>query len=144
VWLEGYLKTYKKCLIMISHSQDFLNGVCTHIIWMTHSKLTYYTGNYDTFCKTVAENEVIQAKKHAKEQDGACSVASCPVLRRASDWLRRAPRVADIKHLKEFIASCGTYSNLVRQAKSKQKILDKMVEAGLTPPVVRKYARLRA
>ena len=38
--------------------------------------------------------------------------------------------------MKEFIASCGTYSNLVKQAKSKQKILDKMYEAGLTPPVV--------
>ena len=110
VWLEGYLKEYKKCLVMVSHSQDFLNGVCTHIIWLTHGKLTYYTGNYDTFCKTVRENEVIQQKKYEKEQE-------------------------DIKHIKEFIASCGTYSNLVRQAKSKQKILDKMYEAGLTPPV---------
>jgi ATP-binding cassette subfamily F protein 2 len=25
-------------------SQDFLNGVCTHIIWLTQRKLTYYTG----------------------------------------------------------------------------------------------------
>jgi ATP-binding cassette subfamily F protein 2 len=41
----------------------------------------------------------------------------------------------DIKHLKQFIASCGTYSNLVKQAKSKQKIIDKMEEAGLTKPV---------
>jgi ATP-binding cassette subfamily F protein 2 len=71
VWLEDYLKTYNKCLVMVSHSQDFLNGVCTHIIWLTHQKLTYYTGNYDTFCKTVAENEVIQMKKHQKEQEGA-------------------------------------------------------------------------
>ena len=71
VWLEDYLKSYKKCLVMVSHSQDFLNGVCTHIIWLTHQKLTYYTGNYDTFCKTVAENEVIQMKKHQKEQEGA-------------------------------------------------------------------------
>lgn len=38
----------------------------------------------------------------------------------------------DIKHIKAFIASCGTFSNLVRQAKSKQKILDKMYAAGLT------------
>ena len=41
----------------------------------------------------------------------------------------------DIKHLKEFISSCGTYSNLVKQAQSKQKIIDKMVEAGLTRKV---------
>jgi ATP-binding cassette subfamily F protein 2 len=42
----------------------------------------------------------------------------------------------DMKHIKAFIASCGTYSNLVRQAKSKQKIIDKMIEAGLTEKVV--------
>jgi hypothetical protein len=37
------------------------------------------------------------------------------------------------------VLSCcaGTYANLVKQAKSKQKILDKMVEAGLTQPVAR-------
>mmetsp|Transcript_14730 Transcript_14730/g.26046 ORF Transcript_14730/g.26046 Transcript_14730/m.26046 type:complete len:409 (-) Transcript_14730:218-1444(-) len=112
VWLEEYLKTYDKCLIIISHSEDFLNGVCTHTIWLTQSKLQYYTGNYNTFKKTVAENEIIQQKKYEKEQD-------------------------DIKHIKQFIASCGTYSNLVKQAKSKQKILDKMYAAGLTPPVAR-------
>ena len=33
-------------------------------------------------------------------------------------------------------ALAGTYSNLVKQAKSKQKILDKMEADGLTPPVV--------
>jgi len=114
VWLEEYLKTYNKCLVLVSHSQDFLNGVCTHIIWMTQGVLTYYTGNYDTFRKTVAENEVVQMKKYQKEQE-------------------------DIKHIKEFIASCGTYANLVKQAKSKQKILDKMYEAGLTKPVAKDH-----
>jgi ATP-binding cassette subfamily F protein 2 len=62
VWLEQYLAEYKKCLIIVSHSQDFLNGVCTHTIWLTGARLTYYTGNYDTFRKTVAENEVVQLK----------------------------------------------------------------------------------
>jgi ATP-binding cassette subfamily F protein 2 len=112
VWLEGYLAKYKKCLILVSHSQDFLNGVCTHIIWMTQGKLTYYTGNYDTYQKTVRDDEVVQQKKYEKEQ-------------------------ADIKHLKEFIASCGTYANARKQAESKQKIIDKMVAAGLTPPVAK-------
>jgi ATP-binding cassette subfamily F protein 2 len=70
-------------------------------------KLMYYSGNYDTFVKTKAEVEANQIKQYRKEQD-------------------------DIKHIKDFIASCGTYSNLVRQAKSKQKIIDKMEEKGLT------------
>ena len=34
-----------------------------------------------------------------------------------------------------YLTVTGTYSNLVKQAKSKQKILDKMEAAGLTPPV---------
>jgi len=37
----------------------------------------------------------------------------------------------EIQHIKQFIASCGTYSNLVRQAKSRQKVLDKMIADGL-------------
>ena len=79
VWLEEYLKEYKKCLVLVSHSQDFLNGVCTHMIWLTQNKLVYYSGNYDGFRKTVAEEEIIQMKKYEKEQE-------------------------DIKHIKEFIA----------------------------------------
>jgi ATP-binding cassette subfamily F protein 2 len=113
VWLEQYLAKYPRCLIVVSHSQDFLNGVCSHIIHITPQKrsLQEYSGNYDTFIKTKKELEVNQMKKYKKEQE-------------------------DIKHLKAFISSCGTYANLVRQAKSKQKILDKMYAAGLTEPVV--------
>jgi len=42
----------------------------------------------------------------------------------------------EIQHIKQFIASCGTYSNLVRQAKSRQKILDKMEADGLVEKVL--------
>lgn len=111
VWLEMYLANYDRCLMVVSHSQDFLNGVCTHTIEITHRKtLEYWTGNYDQYIKTKAEHEVNQMKRYEKEQE-------------------------DIKHLKAFIASCGTYSNLVRQAKSKQKIIDKMEAKGLTEKV---------
>ena len=48
VWLEHHLAKYDKCLLVISHSQDFLNGVCTHIVRLTNRKLKYYTGDYDT------------------------------------------------------------------------------------------------
>jgi len=112
VWLENYLSKYPYCLVVVSHSEDFLNGVCTNIIEITPKKtLVGYGGNYDQYIKTKAENETNQMKQYKKEQD-------------------------DIKHLKQFIASCGTYSNLVKQAKSKQKILDKMKERGLTEKVM--------
>ncbi|KAG0310455.1 ABC transporter ATP-binding protein arb1, partial [Podila horticola] len=81
-------------------------------------KLVNYGGNYDTYVKTRAELEVNQMKAYVKQQE-------------------------EIAHIKKFIASAGTYANLVRQAKSKQKIIDKMEAAGLIekvdPPLLFKF-----
>lgn len=52
VWLEEELKTYKRILVIISHSQDFLNGICTNIIHVNKKQLKYYGGNYEAFTKT--------------------------------------------------------------------------------------------
>lgn len=111
VWLEEYLKKWETTLILVSHSQDFLNGVCTNMIDMRMKTLMYYGGNYDSYVKTRAEQEVNQMKAYEKQQE-------------------------EIKHIKKFIASAGTYANLVRQAKSRQKILDKMEADGFIQPVV--------
>ena len=40
VWLEHELKTYKRVLVIISHSQDFLNGVCTNIMHLQSKKVS--------------------------------------------------------------------------------------------------------
>lgn len=106
VWLEEYLATYKKILIVISHSQDFLNGVCTDMMVMQQQKLRYWGGNYDAYTKTKTEQNTNQIKLYKKQQ-------------------------VEIEEIKQFISSCGTYANLVRQAKSRQKILDKMEADGL-------------
>ncbi|KAF7189281.1 ABC transporter ATP-binding protein ARB1 [Pseudocercospora fuligena] len=110
VWLEEYLKKWDRTLVLVSHSMDFLNGVCTNMIDMRFKQLMYYGGNYDSYMKTRSENEVNQQKAYEKQQE-------------------------EIKHIKEFIAKAGTYANLVRQAKSRQKILDKMEADGFIQPV---------
>ena len=111
VWLEAYLSTYNHILVITSHSQDFMDSVCTNIMDLTtKKKLIYYTGNYTAYVKTKQENEVNQMKAYNKQQD-------------------------EIAHIKKFIASAGTYANLVKQAKSKQKIIDKMEAAGLIEKV---------
>lgn len=108
VWLEEYLARYPNTLLFTSHSEDFMNGVCTNIMQLTQKgTLVVWGGNYDSYIKTRTETEKNQMTKYKKEQD-------------------------DIAHLKDFIRSCGTYANLRIQAESKQKIIDKMVEAGLT------------
>lgn len=111
VWLEEYLKRFDRTLVLVSHSQDFLNGVCTNMIDMRQRKLMMYGGNYDSYIKTRTEQETNQMKQYNKQQE-------------------------EIAHIKKFIASAGTYANLVRQAKSRQKILDKMEADGLIEKVV--------
>jgi ATP-binding cassette subfamily F protein 2 len=112
VWLEEELKTYSRILVLISHSQDFLNGVCTNIINMTKQKLQTYAGNFDQFVTTRAELEENQMKAYKKEQE-------------------------EIAHMKDYIARFGHGSaKLARQAQSKEKTLAKMVEGGLTEKVV--------
>jgi len=70
VWLEAYLSTYNHILIITSHSQDFMDSVCTNIMDLTNAKkLVYYGGNYSTYVKTKSENEVNQMKAYAKQQD---------------------------------------------------------------------------
>ena len=38
MWLEETLKKFDRILV-ISHSQDFMNGVCTNIVHMQNRKL---------------------------------------------------------------------------------------------------------
>ena len=68
VWLEEHLSHYKKCLLVVSHSQDFLNTVCNKIVWLHDRDLKYYSGNYATFCAQVEAEEKIQLKLYEKQQ----------------------------------------------------------------------------
>merc|ERR1719167_1371225 len=111
VWLEEELKSYKNILVIVSHSQDFLNGVCNNVMHMDQRKLKVYGGNYDTFMKTRAELMESQMKQYNWEQD-------------------------QIAHMKNYIARFGHGSaKLARQAQSKEKTLAKMVAEGLTEKV---------
>jgi len=111
VWLEEYLAKYNRILVIVSHSQDFLNGVCTNIIHMANKKLKLYGGNFDSYIQTRCELEENQMKKYKWEQD-------------------------QIAHMKNYIARFGHGSaKLARQAQSKEKTLAKMVAGGLTDKV---------
>ncbi|CAN7114672.1 unnamed protein product [Brassica rapa subsp. narinosa] len=113
VWLEESLKNFDRILVVVSHSQDFLNGVCTNIIHMQSKQLKYYTGNFDQYCQTRSELEENQMKQYRWEQE-------------------------QISHMKEYIARFGHGSaKLARQAQSKEKTLAKMERGGLTEKVAR-------
>uniref|UniRef100_A0A0N5BAM3 ATP-binding cassette sub-family F member 2 n=1 Tax=Strongyloides papillosus TaxID=174720 RepID=A0A0N5BAM3_STREA len=112
VWLERELSNYKRCLLITSHSQDFMNNVCTNIIHLFQKKLIYYSGNYNTFVKTRAELLENQMKRYKWEQN-------------------------QIQNMKDYVARFGHGSaKLARQAQSKEKTMAKMIAGGLTEKVV--------
>ncbi|KAJ1461490.1 P-loop containing nucleoside triphosphate hydrolase protein [Pelagophyceae sp. CCMP2097] len=122
VWLEDYLSRWTKMLFMVCHSQDFLNGVCTHICHLDHhhQRLSYYRGNYDTFVDARDDVHKEQLKRYDAEQ-------------------------ADIKHMKRYVDRFGhgTASN-ARQGKSKEKLLNKKLASGLTEkPFVEELVKFR-
>jgi ATP-binding cassette subfamily F protein 2 len=111
VWLEDYLSKWDKILFLVSHSQDFLNNVCTHMVHHKNKVLTYYTGNYDSFINTRSEKEEEQTKRFKLEQD-------------------------QIQHMKDYVAKFGQgNSKMAKQAQSKEKILNKMLAGGVTDKV---------
>ncbi|CAM8913405.1 unnamed protein product [Rhodiola kirilowii] len=65
VWLEETLKKFDRILVVISHSQDFLNG---------NKKLKPYTGNFDQYVQTRAELEENQMKQYKWEQEQIASM----------------------------------------------------------------------
>ncbi|GMI51273.1 hypothetical protein TeGR_g2074 [Tetraparma gracilis] len=109
LWLEDYLSNWNKILFFVCHSQDFMNGVCTHIVRLdeTYKKLRYYAGNYDTYVNTRRDNDKVQWAAYNAEQ-------------------------RDIAEVKEFIARFGHGTvKMIRQAQSREKLLAQKIEKGL-------------
>ena len=65
VWLEETLKGFKRILLMVSHSQDFMNGICTNIIHMHQKKLKYYGGTSLTL--TALHVKLCKAELHPQQ-----------------------------------------------------------------------------
>jgi len=110
MWLEDYLSKWDKILFFVCHSQDFMNNVCTDIVRLdpTYRKLHYYSGNYDTYVQTRRDQDMVQMRQYETEQ-------------------------REIAEIKDFIARFGHGTvKMVRQAQSREKLLQKKLEAGLT------------
>ncbi|XP_042303274.1 ATP-binding cassette sub-family F member 1 isoform X2 [Sceloporus undulatus] len=68
IWLNNYLQTWKKTLLIVSHDQGFLDDVCTDIIHLDMQKLFYYRGNYMTFKKMYQQKQKELLKQYEKQE----------------------------------------------------------------------------
>src|SRR6516164_1311593 len=55
LWLERFLRNYRRTLILVSHDRRFLNAVTTVTLHLQHGKLTIYSGSFDAYLRTRTE-----------------------------------------------------------------------------------------
>lgn len=51
-WLENYISSYKKAVVIVSHDRAFLDNTVNIVYEIEHKKLHKYIGNYSKFLKT--------------------------------------------------------------------------------------------
>ncbi len=108
-WLESYLKEYKGAILTVSHNRYFLDSVCTRICEIEWKKLKSYSGNYSFFVEKKKEDLIRQEKIYEAEQ-------------------------AKIKELQFFIDKNRVSATSAKAAKSKQHMLDRIVETAVEKP----------
>jgi ATP-binding cassette, subfamily F, member 3 len=55
LWLERFLRSYRRTLILVSHDRRFLNAVTTVTLHLQHGKLTAYSGGFDAYLRARTE-----------------------------------------------------------------------------------------
>ena len=77
-WLEEYLASYPKAIIVVSHDRAFLDKFVNIVYEIERHTIKKYIGNYSTFVKTKAfnyEKELKEYKSHIEERARLQAVA---------------------------------------------------------------------
>ena len=67
-WLEGYLKNYRKAVLLISHDRYFIDQVVSSILEIENGRSTLYKGNYQQYASAKATNRSIELKHYIDQQ----------------------------------------------------------------------------
>ena len=110
-WLESFISTYKKTVIIISHDRYFLDRTTNKTLHIQYAGARLYNGNY-TATKDMQEAEAASLEKRYKEQQ---------------------KEIAKIKANIEFQRRCNREHNFVT-IRSKEKQLARMEKVELAPP----------
>lgn len=87
-WLENYLRSSKKGLIMITHDRYFLDCVVNRIVEMDKGSLYSYDCSYEGYLERKAEREEIALAAERKRQS---------ILRKEIAWIQRGARARSTK-----------------------------------------------
>ncbi len=67
-WLEEYLKTYKGCILIVSHDRYFLDLVATKVVDLEEYRLTTFVGNYSNYVLEKAKRREEQLEAYKEQQ----------------------------------------------------------------------------
>ncbi|MBR6533220.1 MAG: ABC-F family ATP-binding cassette domain-containing protein [Clostridia bacterium] len=101
VWLEEYLKSYKKAFVVVSHDRMFLDNTVNTVYEIEYGKIYKYNGNYSQFSKQ---------KKILREQQ-------------RKDYLAQQKEIGRLEDLAERFRYKATKATMVQ---SKLKQIDRM------------------
>lgn len=102
-WLENYLKTYDKAVVIVSHDRMFLDKITDVTYEIEYHGIKRYPGNYSTFMKLKEENLIKQEKDYEEQQK-------------------------EIARLTEWIEKWKNTPTKVAAARSKQMAIEHMVK----------------
>ena len=100
-WLEGYLSSYKKAVVIVSHDRMFLDKTVGTIYEIERGKTFKYNGNYSSFVEQKKNLREKQAKEYEAQQK-------------------------EIARLEEVIERFRYKANKAAMAQSKIKALERM------------------
>lgn len=101
-WLESYLKSYPKAVVVVSHDRMFLDNVVDVVYEIEYGTARRYPGNYTNFIARKKENYDKQMKDHIAQQK-------------------------EIERLQRMVTRFKGKPTKTSMAQSKQKAIDRMV-----------------
>ena len=67
-WLEKYLKSYNKAIIMVTHDRYFLNSVVNRICELNKGTLSSYVANYEKYLELKEEEAILNESINRKRK----------------------------------------------------------------------------
>ncbi len=111
-WLESFLTTGQKTVLMVTHDRYFLDNVCNYIIELDKQRLFTYSGKYSYYLEKKSEREADDASTLQKNRN---------LLKKELEWMRRQPQARATKS-KARIDAFYDLEEKTKNSKNNQKI----------------------
>ncbi|QEK52561.1 ABC-F family ATP-binding cassette domain-containing protein [Pedobacter aquae] len=87
-WLESFLNTGGKTILMVTHDRYFLDNVCNEIIELDNGQVFSYKGKYAYYLEKKSEKDASDQATLAKNRN---------LLKKELEWMRRQPQARATK-----------------------------------------------